>query len=158
LFVNVGYNLRPTEIQGAFGIHQLGKLERFIEIRREHAQYWHEHLGRLPHLLVHQEATGTRHVWFGYPIILHSGATFERKELVNSLEAWGVETRPIMAGNISEQPGMQLYPHRIVGDLPNARYIHRNAFLFGNHQGISRGAREAVAGRIEQFLSERTDA
>ncbi len=26
LFVNVGFNLRPTEIQGAFGIHQLGRL------------------------------------------------------------------------------------------------------------------------------------
>lgn len=157
LFINYGYNLRPTEIQGAFGIHQLGRLERFIETRRENARYWHERLGRLPHLMVHRESPGTRHVWLGYPILLHPDATFERKELVDSLEAWGVETRPIMAGNISEQPGIQLYPHRVVGELPNARWIHRCAFLFGNHQGITRTAREAIADRIEQFLTIRAD-
>src|SRR5438067_42318 len=27
LFVNLGYNLRPTELQGAFGMHQMAKLE-----------------------------------------------------------------------------------------------------------------------------------
>ena len=33
LFVNVGYNLRPTELQGAFGIHQIKKLENLVKIR-----------------------------------------------------------------------------------------------------------------------------
>ena len=27
LFSNLGYNLRPTELQGAFGIHQIKKIE-----------------------------------------------------------------------------------------------------------------------------------
>ncbi len=31
LFVNRGFNFRPTEIQGAFGIHQIKKLDKFIE-------------------------------------------------------------------------------------------------------------------------------
>ena len=40
LFVNLGFNLRPTEIQGAFGIHQLPKLDSYIEVRRQNATYW----------------------------------------------------------------------------------------------------------------------
>src|SRR2546425_800545 len=40
LFVTHGYNFRPTEIQGAFGIHQIRKLDSFIEKRRENASYW----------------------------------------------------------------------------------------------------------------------
>src|SRR5207248_2058742 len=37
LFVNVGYNLRATEIQAAFGLHQLPKLKRFNEARKKNA-------------------------------------------------------------------------------------------------------------------------
>src|SRR5206468_836780 len=33
LFISHGYNLRPTEIQGAFGMHQIRKLDQFIETR-----------------------------------------------------------------------------------------------------------------------------
>jgi len=155
LFVNIGYNLRPTEIQGAFGIHQMSKLERYIETRRENARYWGERLGALNHLLLHREAEGRRHVWFGYPVVVRPDTPFSRKELVDYLEARGVETRPIMAGNIDEQPALRLFPYRKVGELPNSRLIHRNAFFFGNHHGIGREEREAIAGYIQEFVANR---
>lgn len=151
LFVNIGYNLRPTEIQGAFGIHQMTKLEGYIEIRREKARYWGERLGALDYLLVHHEAPGTRQVWFGYPVVVRPEAPFSRKELVDYLEARGVETRPIMAGNIDEQPALRLFSYRKVGDLPNSRLIHRNAFFCGNHQGIGEEQRDAIVGYFESF-------
>lgn len=153
LFINLGYNLRPTEIQGAFGIHQMAKLESYIQIRRENARYWGERLGALNHLLLHREREDTRHVWFGYPIVVRPDAPFTRKELVDYLEARGIETRPIMAGNIDEQPALRLFPHRTVGELPNSRLIHRNAFFFGNHQGIGQKERERIAWDIEQFFT-----
>jgi CDP-6-deoxy-D-xylo-4-hexulose-3-dehydrase len=155
LFINIGYNLRPTEIQGAFGIRQMAKLEGYIETRRENARYWGERLGALDHLLLHREAEGTRHVWFGYPVVVRPEAPFARQALVDYLEARGVETRPIMAGNIDEQPAVRLFPYRKVGDLPNSRLIHRNAFFFGNHHGIGRGEREAIAEYIEEFVKSR---
>ena len=158
LFLNTGYNLRPTEIQGAFGIHQMGKLEGYIEVRRQNAGYWGEKLGALAHLLVQREAEGTRHVWFGYPLMVQPDAPFSRNELVDYLEAKGVETRPIMAGNIDEQPAMRLFPYRKVGDLPNSRLIHRNAFLFGNHQGIGKEEREAIVSYFQEFVEERGGA
>ncbi|MDP2937377.1 MAG: DegT/DnrJ/EryC1/StrS family aminotransferase [Dehalococcoidia bacterium] len=155
LFVNIGYNLRPTEIQGAFGIHQMAKLEGYIETRRENARYWGERLGALNHLVLHREAEGTRHVWFGYPVMVRPDAPFSRGELVDYLEARGVETRPIMAGNIDEQPALRLFSYRKVGELPNSRLIHRNAFFFGNHHGIGREEREAIAGYIKEFVANR---
>ena len=152
LFVNVGYNLRPTEVQGAFGIHQMGKLERYVAVRRENARYWGDTLGALPHLLLHREAQDTRHVWFGYPVVVQASAPFSRKQLTDFLEARGVETRPIMAGNIAEQPGLQRFPYRTIGDLPNSRLIHRSAFFFGNHHGIGTEEREAIAGYFREFI------
>ena len=35
LFVNIGYNLRPMEIQAAFGLEQLSRLPAMNESRRE---------------------------------------------------------------------------------------------------------------------------
>ena len=46
LFVNLGYTLRPMELQGAFGLHQVAKLEPFIKIRRDNVDYWNAGLRR----------------------------------------------------------------------------------------------------------------
>jgi len=145
LFVNTGFNFRPTEMQGAFGIHQIKKLDKFIEIRWENAEFWTENLKQYKdYLLLHTEREGTKHVWFAYPITVKPDAPFNRKELVDFLEKKGVETRPIMSGNFDEQPAMQLFPYRKVGDLPNSRIIMRNSFFFGNHPGITQEEREAI--------------
>jgi len=153
LFINIGYNFRPTEMQGAFGIHQLSKLEKFIEIRRENARFWSERLGKFrDYIRLHSEREGTRHVWFGYPLTIKPSAPFTRKELMDFLEGKGVETRPIMAGNFDEQPVMRLFNYRKLGNLPNSRLIMRNSFFFGNHQGIGHKERKAIAEYIEQFM------
>ncbi len=154
LFVNIGYNLRPTEMQGAFGIHQIKKLGRFIELRQENAKFWVDNLKQYKdYLLLHEEREGTRHVWFAYPTTVKPGAPFTREELVDFLEESGVETRPIMSGNIDEQPATKLFPCRKVGDLPNSRLIMRNSFFFGNHHGIGKEEREAVVDYIKEFMS-----
>jgi CDP-6-deoxy-D-xylo-4-hexulose-3-dehydrase len=156
LFVNVGYNLRPTDLQGAFGIHQVSRLDGYVETRRDNARFWGERLASLDHLLLHREAEGTKHAWFGFPVLVQPNSPFSRKDLTGYLEARGVETRPIMAGNIDEQPALRLFPYRKVGDLPNSRLIHRNAFFFGNHHGVGRHEREAVAQHIAEFVGAAT--
>ncbi len=152
LFITAGYNLRPTEVQGAFGIHQIGKLEKFIEIRRQNARFWTESLRKYSRqLLLHEERGGTRHVWFGYPVTVRPGAPFTRDRVMSFLEEKGVETRGVMAGNIAEQPAMRYVNYR-KGELPNSEYIMRNSFFFGNHQGIGREEREAIAGYFREFM------
>ena len=154
LFVASGYNLRPTELQAAFGLHQLRRLDGFVEQRRANARYWSERLaGVSPYLTPQTEAPGSRHAWFAYPLTVTAGAPFARSDLVAHLEARGVETRPVMAGNIAEQPAMDALPHRIVGDLRNARAIHRRSFFFGNHAGIGEQERAAIVDYLEDFVA-----
>ncbi|MFC1928301.1 DegT/DnrJ/EryC1/StrS family aminotransferase [Chloroflexota bacterium] len=156
LFVNIGYNLRPTEVEAAFGLHQLGKLDNFIEIRRDNARFWAQNLAEYKdHLILQSERKVTRHVWFGYPITILPGAPFTRKEMMDFLESKGVETRPIMSGNIDEQPGMALFNYRKIGELKNARLIMRNSFFFGNHQGVGEEEREAIVTYFNEFISKR---
>jgi len=82
--------LRPTELQGAFGIHQVPRLERFIQIRRENAEYWNGALRKYSEWLrlsPGREGQGSRSVWFGYPITVRPSAPFSREDLVRFLEA-----------------------------------------------------------------------
>ena len=155
LFTNIGYNFRPTEIQGAFGIHQLRKLDKFIEMRRENAAFWGENLKVYEdYLFLHNEREETKHCWFGYPITVKANAPFGRRDLTRFLEQKGVETRPIMSGNIAEQPAMNLFPYREANELLNSRFVMRNSFFFGNHQGVGKGERKAVIEYIGEFISQ----
>ncbi len=156
LFVNAGFNFRPTEMQGGFGIHQMKKLEDFIQIRRVNADFWTKQLEKYSDsLILPHELPGTRHVWFGYPITVKPEAGFTRSDLVKFLESKGLETRPIMAGNIEEQPAMRMFKYRKSGDLKNAKFISTNSFFFGNHQGIGEEERNAVVKYFNEFMSRR---
>jgi CDP-6-deoxy-D-xylo-4-hexulose-3-dehydrase len=157
LFANLGFNLRPTEIQGAFGIHQIKKLEPFIQIRRENARYWSDRLSGYSHILHlpdREEDPGSRRVWFGYPVTVCSEAPFTREEFMHFLESKGIATRPITAGNLEEQPALTLIDHRVHGGLPIARMIMRQSFFWGNHPKIGKKERTYVADCVEEFLRE----
>ena len=153
LFLHAGYNFRPTEIQGAFGIHQIPRLEGFIEHRRENAAYFNKALANYQDdLILPFEAPDTRHSWFAYPLTIKPRARFTRKQLVAHLEARGLETRPIESGNMAEQPAMSQIKHRISGSLDIAKTIHRESFFFGNHSGIGPEEREAIVGYFREFF------
>jgi CDP-6-deoxy-D-xylo-4-hexulose-3-dehydrase len=157
LFVTHGYNFRPTEIQGAFGIHQIRKLDDFIARRRENAEYWNRRLAPYQDMIIiPEERLKAKHVYFGYPITLKPETRMNREEMVAQLERDGIETRPIMAGNIAEQPVMRHIPHRISGKLGNSRIIMRHSFFFGNHTGIGTEEREYIADRVVEFLDSST--
>jgi len=156
LFINMGYNFRPTEIQGAFGIHQIAKLDKFIRIRRENAEYWNKRLSVFSdYLITHSERRGTKHSSFAYPITVKPNPHFSRKDLVQYLEKNMIETRPIEASDITEQPVIDIFKNKISGKLTNSKYIHKNSFFIGNHQGIGKKEREYVADIVEVFIHQK---
>ena len=152
LFLQPGFNLRPTEIQGAFGIHQLPRLEDVIAARRETAAYFNKNLAQFEDLILPEEREGTRHVWFGYPITIKESAPFTREELMNFLESKGLETRPIGTGNMANQPVMKYINHR-VEDLPMAEMIDKQSFFFGCHEHVSEDQREGIVGYFKEFYA-----
>jgi CDP-6-deoxy-D-xylo-4-hexulose-3-dehydrase len=156
LFVNVGYNLRATELQGAFGLHQVPRLEAFIQTRRETTEYWNHAFAKYGHWLAlapGRESNGARSVWFGYPLIVRPEAPFTREDLVAFLESRSIETRPIMAGNFRDQPAINLFPHRVAGPLTNAERIMRQGFFIGNHHAVTEAARLRLASCVDEFMA-----
>ena len=152
-FVDVGYNLRMNEVQAAIGLVQLPKLPGFVETRRANAHAWTADLAKWGDFFSFQEETlDGRSSWFGFSIVLKPTARFSVAEIRDYMGHAGIETRPIICGNIARQPGMQLYPHRVVGDLRHANNIMDRAFSFGNHQAIRPAERDYVTGVIDDFM------
>jgi len=156
LFVNQGYNLRATELQGGFGYVQLPKLKSFVDIRRDNAKFWRSDLADLGEFFNFQEETdkGT-HSWFGFPMSVKDNGPFQVKELTDFLKIRGIESRPIIAGNIAAQPAFQHYDHRVVGGLAKSNHIMKNGFTFGNHHAVDNQAREYISRTMRDFIAER---
>lgn len=156
LFVNLGYNLRPTEPQGAMGSLQLRKLDRFVRIRAANARWWKRELADLEEFFLFQEETrNARSSWFGFPMRVRPSLTWTAGDLMEFMRGMGVETRPLNAGNIAAQPALRHYRHRVVGDLRHASAIMRDGFTWGNHQRVDDRARRYVADTLRAFVSER---
>ncbi len=134
LFVNVGFNVRPSEINAAFGRVQLRKLDAFNHRRREIANEW---TGRFADLMEKgtlqpmEPVEGAEAAFFGYPVVCRDTAA--RDALRNALETGGVETRPVICGNMARQPAFANVQHRIAGSLAGADRIMDCGLLWGSH-------------------------
>src|SRR5947207_1445867 len=62
-FDELGFNYRMTDLQGAVGLVQLGKLDRFIDERAAAARYYRQALGGLGWLRLPDEPARGRHAW-----------------------------------------------------------------------------------------------
>jgi CDP-6-deoxy-D-xylo-4-hexulose-3-dehydrase len=141
LFIDVGFNFRPMEIQGAFGMHQLKKLPAMNDKRRHLASLIlsglkkHKHWLQLP-----QEQENGHHTWFGFPFLVLPESGVTRNTLMSFLESHGIETRPIIGGNLTKQPvfqDTQGTAWRKSDELIHAQKIHDYGIYFGTHSGMS---------------------
>jgi CDP-4-dehydro-6-deoxyglucose reductase, E1 len=132
LFALPGYNLRPIEFEGAIGQVQLRKLDQFIKVRRQNAQSFVEIFGQIPGIRIQKE-TGESS-WFGFAVILDTENREVRDGVASLLRSRGIETRPIVAGNILRHPVAPKL-NMAYGDSPlvNADKVHDSGFFLGNH-------------------------
>jgi len=138
LFVNTGFNVRPTEINAAIGLIQLRKLDQFNQKRNEIASSWTRSFQPLINGGIFQPmlpGEGVDPAWFAYPVICRNAVI--RKQLQRSLAEHGIETRPIICGNMARQPALKHINHRISGDLRGADQIMDCGLLWGLHPMMS---------------------
>lgn len=156
IFVNLGYNIRITEVQAAMGMEQLPKLNPLIDNRRETAAYYQKHFAKYSDFFEFQQETPKgKHVWFGFGMVVKENAPFTRDEITAFLQKNHIETRPIIAGNMARHPGFQMFPHRIGGDLSAADRIMQRGFAIGNHHAINSQACQYILEMFDAFMREK---
>lgn len=133
-FIEWGFNVRPTELQAGFGLEQFKRIPDFEEHRLANFETFRSLLTERSLndvLSLPQTLPGASPSWFALPMIVHADAGFERDTLTDFLDANGVETRPIVAGNLARHPVRRRFPEVLTGSLPGADIVHERGFYVG---------------------------
>ena len=138
LFINSGYNLRPTEVQAAIAQNQFKRLDNFINIRIKNRNKIIEAIKKNPkwddQFKFVNQSKGVSPSWFGLPIMINIKYLNKKKKFLQYLTKIGIENRPILSGNFTNQPATQLYKLNKDGFIfSNAEKIENLGFFIGLH-------------------------
>lgn len=148
VFENIGYNLKPLDLQGAIGLVQLEKFDDIEVLRRANKLRVDEILSLIPGCRVIGENPNALTSWFGAPVICESPAL--KSALVEFLEDNRVQTRNYFAGNLLLQPG---YKH--LGDwrdFPIANQVLSRVFFLGVSPTITSEMMSYIEQVIRKFI------
>ena len=152
-YVTRGFNLKPLDIQAAMGLAQLRKVKMFGKLRRRNYRFLKRGLSQFGNYLILPEpAQGVNPSWFVFPLVIKDDVGFSRSELTDHLEKAGIETRPLLAGNISKQPAYKDIEFPIRGALHNSDLVLRNGFFVGVFPGLSVSQLSKVVARFNSFF------
>ncbi len=91
----LGFNYRMTDLQGAVGLVQLDKLERFVAERSKWAAWYRDQLYDLNWLRLPDEPVDGLHAWQAFVTYVNpESAPAARNEIMQRLQDKGVSTRP----------------------------------------------------------------
>ena len=128
-FYDIGFNLRPTDIQGFLGTNQLKYLNLMIDKREKNYRQF-EKIYSNPDFVKMKTAGMTKVSSFAFPVICKTKLLKEK--YMNLAKKAGIEIRPIVSGSINRQVFFMKHIKKSF-DLPNAEYVHDFGFYFGNN-------------------------
>ena len=137
IFVNSGFNLRPTDINAAIGIEQLKRLNKILSIRKYNYNSIKEKLMNdkryKNQFNIPLDDSKKDIAWFGIPITLTNNNKKFKNLFMTKLKRRGIITRPIISGNFANQPSIKLYKIKVNYKLKNADIIDQSSFFLGLH-------------------------
>ena len=113
IFLNSGFNLRPTEIQAAIARNQFKRLNTIKKVKKSNHKKIINYLKKSKlwqnQFTFIEEAKNTNSNWFGLSILLNKPYIKKKKKFLEYLTKKGIENRPIISGNFINQPSFKLY-------------------------------------------------
>ncbi|TSC72483.1 MAG: hypothetical protein G01um101438_567 [Parcubacteria group bacterium Gr01-1014_38] len=136
-FYDLGYNLRPTEIAGFLGNAGLPYLSEIVHTREKN---FHRMASAIYGLTDRYYPLRHDHLEtfsnFALPVICQSESL--HRSLVTACEG-RIETRPIVGGDMTQQPFFRKYMGQLAGSLSrsNAALIHAQGLYVGNNPELT---------------------
>jgi CDP-6-deoxy-D-xylo-4-hexulose-3-dehydrase len=142
LYGVLGYNMKSSEMNAAFGLVQLDRFGEFEKIRRDNIERYLENLKDVEEILLPDDSIKPN--WLAIPL-----QTEKRYELLHFLEDNNIQTRVTFAGNVTRHPIYREYLH----PFQNSDTIMKNGFLLGAHHGMTIEDVDYVCDKIKEFFT-----
>jgi CDP-4-dehydro-6-deoxyglucose reductase, E1 len=148
VFSNIGYNLKPLDMQGAIGIEQLLKFDDIHKMRRLNKRIISEFFIKyIKGVRIVEEHKKSETSWFGVPVVCDTPLIKEK--LVKYLEDNKIQTRNYFAGNILQHPA---YSHlEDASSYPISNSVLRNIFFVGCSPTYSDEMLEYIESVLKNF-------
>ena len=151
IYSNLGYNLKPTDLQAAIGLAQFDKAPSFIERRRSNFRRLYDALKPLEEYLVLPRVDPRANPSpFGFPVTLRAGLS--RNRVIRHLESSNIETLLVFGGNILRQPGFLNIERRVPGSLDQSDIIMHSTFFVGGYPGLTDEMIDYIADKICDYF------
>lgn len=157
VYDEIGYNMKPIELQASMGLAQLDKLDTIHARRRaNHAQLIekfkpYEDFFHLPYATANSDPS-----WFAFAVTIRDKNKFTRSKIVNYLEDAKIQTRPYFAGNIMLQPA---YSHMVdtascSSMYPVATKVLTDTFFLGTSPVITKEQIDYIGEQLDKFMKQ----
>lgn len=135
LFVTDGYNLRSTELNAMLGLFQLPRLDSFISTRRNNfarfVKIIEAHLDKF--YPIQWDPYNSN---YSFPFICKTPELM--KTIKKLFTEAGIEHRPLVGGNLLQQPFLKHHCFEVTKDNYNVDLINNNGFYIGNSQFVTK--------------------
>lgn len=145
LYGVIGYHLKASEMNAAFGLAQWDRLDDLLAKRRAVFERYLERLKGSDYYTLPDDST--RPNWLAIPLMCKKG---DRIRLLTWLEEKGVQTRVCFAGNITRHPA---YRAKYLQEFTVSDAIMSDGFLLGAHHGMTVEDADAVCDLLIEFAS-----
>jgi len=139
-----GYNMKSSEVNAAFGLVQLDRIEEIREKRKLMFNRYIENLKNVNELTLPINTFNSD--WLAIPFMYN-----KRLELLTFLENNNIQTRVCFAGNVTRHPAYRQY----LQVFPNADKIMSDGFLLCAHHGMTIEDVDYVCGKIKEFIVDK---
>lgn len=142
LYGVVGYNMKSSEMNAAFGLVQVSRLEQIKKKRREMFERYLENLKDVKEIILPIDTH--KFDWLAIPFM-----TEKRIELLTFLENSNIQTRVCFAGNVTRHPVYREY----LQEFENSDLIMAQGFLLGAHHGMTVEDVDYVCSKIKEYFN-----
>jgi UDP-4-amino-4,6-dideoxy-N-acetyl-beta-L-altrosamine transaminase len=122
--IHAGYKYNMTDIQAALGLHQLARLEGFLEVRGKYAALYDSAFDHIPEIQTPIRNPDVRHAWHLYVVQLNlEQLTIDRAQFIEALRAKNIGTSVHFIPVHLHPYYRQTFGYKR-GDFPNAERIY----------------------------------